>query len=155
LERDVVACKTARIAAAVPALVVRPGDRRGELQQLAARAAEQVAAELRVRPHDLELLGRQRSRLAENGVGNRDLADVVQRRGETEQLDPGLGEAESLRDLRRVAADALEMRTGRAVAVLDGAPEPAQRARVGPLQRALGGLPALGLEAAPVARVRD
>ena len=55
LERDLVALQPPRIAAAVPALVMRPRDRRRELEQVAARAAEQVATDLGVLLHQRPL----------------------------------------------------------------------------------------------------
>ena len=94
LERDLRALEAARIAASVPPLVMRPGDRRGQLEQLAARAAEQVAPDLRVLLHQRALVVGQLAGLAQDALPDGDLADVVQRCSETKQLHLRLGQAE-------------------------------------------------------------
>ena len=149
------AFQTVGIAASVPALVVRPGDRRGELEQVAAGAGEQVAADLRVPLHLLALVVGQHPGLAQDLVVDRDLADVVQRRREAQQRYMRVRQAERDRDVTAVRADALEVGAGCAVAIFDRAGEAVQRSRVRALQREVGRFSAVGLEPAPVQGVRD
>ena len=155
LERDLVALEAPRVAAPVPALVMCPGDRRRQLEQVAAGAAEQIVADVRVLVHQPALLVGQHSRLAQDLVRDRDLADVVQRRGQPQQLDPRLGDAERCGDVGGERAHAFEMGAGGAVVILDRTTEPAQRSRIGALERRLRRVAPLGLELPAMQRVRD
>ena len=74
---------------------------------------------LGVRLDDRALLSRQRARLEQDRVGNRDLADVVQRRGVAELLAEVLIHADLFGQQRREATDALDVSAGVLVAELD------------------------------------
>ena len=69
-----------RVAAAVPALVVRAGDPLGHLEHLGAAVLEHARAEHRVGLDDLELLRLEPPGLEQDRVRDGDLAEVVQRR---------------------------------------------------------------------------
>ena len=86
--------EAARVAGAVPALVVRAGDLLGEAEDRRAAAGEDAAADLGVLLEHLALVVGQRARLEPDGVRDADLADVVQRRGVAQVLDRVGGEAE-------------------------------------------------------------
>ena len=61
----------------------------------------------------------QRRRLAEDLLGDRELAEVVEVAGEPGQLDRRVVRAEAARDSRRVVADALRVAAGVRVALVD------------------------------------
>ena len=65
-----------------------------------------------VRAHDRHLLVGQPRRFEEQRIGNADLADVVQRRGASDQRHFFTGEAERLRQAARQRADAFGMPAG-------------------------------------------
>ena len=77
----VVARQAVGVAGAVPALVVGARDLLGGLEQLRLAVREHARAEHGVRLDDLELLVGEAAGLEQDRVGDRDLADVVQRRG--------------------------------------------------------------------------
>ena len=134
-ERDLLTLEAPRVAAPVPALVVRPGNGGRKLEQLAAGATEQIVTDIRVLVHQPPLLVRQHPRLAQDLVPDRDLADVVQRRRQPQQLDLRFGQTERPSDIGGVGTDALEMGAGGAVVILDCTTQPAQGSRVGALER--------------------
>ena len=68
---------------------------------------------------DRALLGRERAGLEQDRVGDRDLADVVQRRGVAEPLAEVGVHADVFGQQRREAPDALDVRAGVLVAELD------------------------------------
>src|SRR5207248_6329075 len=82
--RDLVALETARIAAAVPALVVAAGDIGGEVGAVAAR--EELAAPHRVLLDHHPFFRAETVRAAEDAVGHAHLADVVQPGGEVDLM---------------------------------------------------------------------
>ena len=97
-ERDVLAGEAVRIPRAVPALVVvqHPvGDR------IDAEALEHAVADLRVPLNDEPLGVRQRAGLAQDLLGDRELAEVVQAAGEPRQLDLARPRARAARRSRR------------------------------------------------------
>src|SRR5262249_61630061 len=79
-----VACEVARVAVAVPALVMVE-DPRGD--RLDAERVEHVLADLGMALEHLALARRQRPALAQDLLGDRELAEVVQLAGEADQLD--------------------------------------------------------------------
>ena len=119
LDRDLLAGEAARVAAAVPLLVVAERDRRGHVEDRGGGAAQQAVALLGVGLDDRALLGGERAGLQQDRVGDRDLADVVQRRGVAHQLAELAVEADLLGEQRREAPDALDVRAGVLVAELD------------------------------------
>ena len=120
-----------RIAGAIKLLVVRESDGLGQLQQLRVRAAEDAGADERVLLHDAELMIREPAGLHEDRVRDADLADVVHRAGQLDELDIGLREAELAGEDRRVARHALEVRGGVLILVFRGDREPEDRVDVG------------------------
>ncbi len=84
-ERHGIAAGPVGIATAVEALVMGVDDRDEIAERLDRR--EDRPAEGRVGLHDHPLLRGERGRLVENGVGNADLADVVQQRRELDPAD--------------------------------------------------------------------
>ena len=91
------ALQPARIAAAVPPLVMRHRDRFGELQQRHAGCRRGCArrSTVCVRITRTSPVG-QRARLAQQRIGNADLADVVQRGGAAQQAGVLGGPADRL-----------------------------------------------------------
>jgi len=117
-EGDVRLPQRAGIARAVPALVVGQRDLLGEPQERGAAAGEDLGADRRVRLDRLELVRGQPAGLEQDGVGDPDLADVVQRRGALDQLRPGHREAQGARQQAGGAPDAPRVLLGVVVAVL-------------------------------------
>ena len=164
-ERDRLTRKPARVAVTVEPLVVCPGDLGSELEQRLARAGEDAVAELRVGLDDEALLGAERRRLAQDVVGDRDLADVVQRARDPDQVALVVREPEPPRDQLAAAADALDVLPGLVVAELRRGREAVDRLLTRPaeLGRPLGDellepdvmSPVLDLQAAPPQRVGD
>ena len=111
--------------------------------------------DVRVLVHQPPLFVRQHPCLAQDLVRDGDLADVVERRGQPQQLDPRVGQTERPRDVGGEGADALEMRAGGAVVVFDRTAQPSQCPRIRALERGVGGLAALRFVAPAVQRVRD
>ena len=116
-----------RIAAAVPALVVRADDLLGDLEDVRAAVREHPRAEHGVGLDHRELLGRERARLEQDGVGDGDLAEVVQRRGAAQHADGAVLQPERPPEPGRQGADALRVLRRVVVAVLRGLREPVQR----------------------------
>ncbi|HEY0782783.1 MAG TPA: hypothetical protein VGE98_10030, partial [Thermoanaerobaculia bacterium] len=116
LERDVAVGQAVRIAAAVQPLVMaahagqhaRVGERRDDL-----RAVDRVPL------HRLGLRRIELRRLAEDAVGDDDLADVVERRGEPQVLHGLAVEPELEAEQLRVADDALDVAAGVRVLLFD------------------------------------
>ena len=119
LDRDRLAGQPAWVAGAVPLLLVAQRDRRRELEDRRGRSAQQPVALLGVRLDDRTLLGRQRPGLEQDRVGDRHLADVVQRRRVAELLAELRVHADLFGQQRREAADALDVRARVLVAELD------------------------------------
>jgi len=94
---DLVADEPVRVAGAVPALVARP-DYLPDPTQQPTDAVEHELALDRVRLHDLELARGEGRRLVEDLLRDRDLADVMEHRGELELLAPRRVELELVRD---------------------------------------------------------
>src|SRR5437868_4788105 len=138
LERDRICHEAVRVAAAVPALVMRPRDGSREVEQLVPRSGEQRVAGLGVLLDRSSLLRSERPRLRQEALRDRDLADVVQRAREAQQLRARVVQAELAGDRGRVRSDALDVRTGGAVVVVDRAAEPVDGLPVGATQLDLG-----------------
>ncbi len=80
-----------RVAGAVPPLVVVVDDRDRVAQE--GNPLEELAAHLRMAPHDPPLVRRERAGLEEDRVGDADLADVVQQHAAAERVELRLGQA--------------------------------------------------------------
>ena len=117
-ERDRLPREPVRVAAAVPALVVRAGDPLGDREQLRVAALEHPGAEHRVGLDHLVLLRLQPPRLEQDRVRDGDLAEVVQGRRLADQPDravalpevarhPGGERGDPLRVLGRVVVPVL------------------------------------------------
>jgi len=115
---DRVAGQTLRVAGPVPALVVGEGDLLGDAQELGLPAGQDVGAGGRVALDGVELGGCQRTGLEQDGVGDADLADVVQRGCFAEQAGLGGGKAQGRREPVRGHADTASVLGGDVVAVL-------------------------------------
>src|SRR5262245_24493504 len=102
LERDRLARQVMGITAAVDPLVVRqhPG---ADVAQV--RVIEDPRAQLGMAAHLRPFLFRQLAGLLEHGVGDAELADVVQHAGGADALDARLRQAERAGDVLGVAAD--------------------------------------------------
>jgi hypothetical protein len=86
-QRDRLAAQALGVAVAVPALAVMQRDLGGQREQRQAGAAEQRGAAARLDLAAATLLGgRQRPGRLEGGSGGVEFADVVQRRGQAQQL---------------------------------------------------------------------
>ena len=94
-----VADESVRIAAAVPPLVMGAGDHGRDVEQLVARAREQEVARIAMALHLDTLLGIEWPPFVQHRVRHCDLADVVQRAHEAEDLGPRRTEAERERNL--------------------------------------------------------
>jgi hypothetical protein len=97
-----------RIALAVPAFVVAQDQRRHRIRE--RHGADDVGADLRVDANFLELLLRQGTRLRQDVLGHRELADVVQQRRGLDALNFRVGHAEPARDARGIDLDTADMR---------------------------------------------
>ena len=87
VERNVVGQQAEGIALAVGPLMVQLDDREMRLEE--GYLAENAGAKAGMATDLLELVGRQRTRLAQDVVGDADLADVVQQRAEPDDVDFG------------------------------------------------------------------
>ena len=96
-ERDVVPGQPHRVAGAVPVLVAGDHDRAGAGQ--GGHRLHDPCAQLRVATHDLPLVVGERAGLVEDRGGNRDLADVVQSRGDTDVAQRHVGQLVPAPDL--------------------------------------------------------
>ena len=119
LDRDRLALQAPRIAAAVPLLLVAERDGRGHVQDRGGGAPHEPVALLGVGLDDRALLRRQRAGLQEDRVGDRDLADVMERSGVFEPLAELCVHPDVLSEQDREAADALDVRAGVLVPELD------------------------------------
>src|SRR5262249_35263873 len=98
LERDVLAGNPIGIAGAVVALVAVTHDRADILEPVDGR--DDALTELRMLLDQPALAVRQRARLRQDGLGDPDLADVVEERAELETLELPAVEPEALADLQ-------------------------------------------------------
>src|SRR5207244_159545 len=103
-------------------------------------ALDEALADLRVGAHDLPLLGRQRTRLEEDRVGNADLPDVVEEDALLEVLELVAGNAVGPRDRERVAVDPARVRLGADVSGVEGGAERFERRAIGVLELGVGGV---------------
>ena len=92
----------------------------GHLEQCERAAGEHLRADRRVGLHLRVLRDGELATLGEHRVGDSDLADVVQRRREPEQLDLVGGQSQALRDAARQHADAVCVLAGGVVVQLGG-----------------------------------
>ena len=116
-ERDLVALEAAGVSLTVPPFVMAQ-DQRGH--RIGKRhAADDFRADLRVDADLLELLLRERTRLGQDVLGHRQLADVVKQRRGFHALDFGLGHAERPGEAGRVDLDAADMALGRLILGVD------------------------------------
>ena len=76
-----------------------------------------------MRLHDLKLVSVEGLTLEEDGVGNRDLADIVQQAGATDSGDVSGGESEFGADQRRDLGDRLRVTSHPVVSLVNGAGE--------------------------------
>ena len=127
LERDRLAREAVGIAAAVPALVVRAGDPLRDAEHLRLAVGEHARAEHRVRLDDLELLVGELAGLEQDRVRDRDLAEVVQRRGLADEPDEAVVHAHVARHPGGERADPLGVLGRVVVAVLRRQREPLER----------------------------
>jgi len=95
-QRDLVSAQAVGITLAVEALVARAHDLGRTLK--GRRGAEHALADQRVAAHEAPLLGFERTRLVEDRVGDRDLADVVQLRRALDVVEHRFGHAHALAD---------------------------------------------------------
>ena len=143
-ERDLVALQPLRIALAVPAFVVAEDERRHRVGE--RHRADDLGADLRVDADLLELLLGERSRLRQDVLGHRQLADVVEQRRGLHALDLVVGHAERLGDAGGVDLHAADVALRGLVLGVDG-----QRQRLDRRQVQVGHLlhvPPLVLDAA-------
>ena len=134
LDRNVLGGEAARIAVAVPALVVGEGDRGTHVEDRGGGAAQQAVALLGVGLYDRALLGGQRAGLEQDRVGDRHLADVVQGRGVADASAELGAHPDRFGQQRGEASDALDVGTGVLVAKLDRHREATDRLGLGDLQ---------------------
>ena len=115
-KRDRLAGEAFRIAAAIPTLMMAFGDRRRQLDQLDMAARENVRTDGGVGVYDLALLRVEPALLEQNTVGNRDFADVVERRGDEDRPLLGGREPEPLGDQAAEVRDTIGVIVGVVVA---------------------------------------
>jgi hypothetical protein len=108
----------ARVAGAIPALVVTQGDLLGHLQQREVASGKHGRSDTRVGLHPLELLPRQPPAFEQNAVGDADLSDVVKGRSLTEKEKLLLGQVKGGTDQLGQAAHAPGVLPGVVIAVL-------------------------------------
>jgi len=135
-EWDLGAGQSARVAGAVPALVVGEHDLAGDLAE--ACLGHEGGADVGVPVHHLALLVSERPRLEEHLVGDADLANVVEQEAEDDLRV--VGEQRIDRHAHRLAerGDPLDVTAGGLVAGVDGAGEGARGGEVTLLDRAEG-----------------
>ena len=122
-----VALEAARVAGAVPPLVVAVGDVERRAEELDRR--EQLVGELGVPAHDDPTPPRERTRLEQDAVGNAHLADVVQEHTAADVHEVVRADTHRPRQPRRQLRDARRVAVGLAVAQLERA-RPALEGRV-------------------------
>jgi hypothetical protein len=115
---DLLAGEAVGVARAVPALVVVADDPLGHLEQLGGGPAEHARAEQGVGLDHLVLLSGEPARLEQDGVGDRDLAEVVQRRRLPDEPHHPVAVTGAAREQRGQVADPLGVLVGVVVAVL-------------------------------------
>ncbi len=97
------------------------GDDRAGLDEAVLAARQQLVADLRMPAHHVGLVLGQRAGLHQHGIGDGDLAHVVQRRGQLDRADLVFRQAQFVGNQRGHVRHALQIGAGAAVAVLDGA----------------------------------
>ena len=107
-KRDLLGCKPVAVPGSVPAFVRRPDDRPDTAKR--RRPAEDPLADERVLLDELPLLVRERPRLLQDGVRNRELSHIVQLRSEAELLELVALDPEPTADGHRESRDALDVR---------------------------------------------
>ncbi len=127
-ERDLVALPAARVARAVPALVV-VGDGVGPLPEPYPQRLCEPRAEVGVAADRLPLLITRAPRLVEDLGGHLELADVVQQGRPVEAVDLGAPEVHLLRDHLRIRPHALGVAARDAVVRIESRDEPEQALR--------------------------
>src|SRR5215210_3716018 len=134
-ERDPIARQAVRVAAAVPAFVVveHPVG-----YWVDAKALEHAEADLRVPLEHHPFRIGERAWLAQNLLGDRELAEVVQAGREPRELDLLFGEAQPTRRARREVGHPLRMTAGVDVPSINGAREARGSAEAGRAVRAAG-----------------
>ena len=90
-EGDILALEAVGVALAVPALVVPAADLKGVFDDRFILIDRQVGDDLRAQPRvlldDVELTRRERGGLGQDALGDEELADIVQARGDADGLD--------------------------------------------------------------------
>jgi hypothetical protein len=118
---DLLAAQAVRIPAAVPPLVVGHGDLLGELEH-GYRLPDRMRAPMPVWVSiSGPLLGGEAPLLQQDGVGDADLANVVQGRGLAHEIHAVVREPQDLREASGQPADALRVLPRVVVAELGGA----------------------------------
>ena len=115
---DVGSGQAARVAAAVPALVMRQRHLGRQAKQRDARSTKDLGAHLRMAVHHGALRRREGAGLLQHGVGDADLAHVMHGRRLAEHGRPGDGLAGSQRQALGQEAHAHDVRAGVRVAEL-------------------------------------
>ena len=142
-DRDLVAAQAARIADAVPVLVMGADDRHDRIRKLDRR--QDVGADVDVRLHRLELVRCQLAGLVEDVLGNRQLAGVVEQRRRLDRLQRRrVGDAERPRQPHGVGLDAVDVVAGHVVLGFDGGREGRDRRHVQPVDVAQVALRVIG-----------
>src|SRR5215475_15544434 len=99
--------------------MVAGGNLGADLDQLAMAVREDVRADGGMSADDGHLLGIEPSGYEQDAVGDRDLADVMERRGEIDVAAQPRGEAELFGDDAAISGDPQRMLAGVVVAVFD------------------------------------
>ena len=134
-DRDVLAADAARVAGAVPVLVMAVHDRHDGIRELHER--EDVRADVDVALHLLELRVRQLARLVEDVLGHGQLPGVVQQRGRFDRLQLELvGDAERPRQADRVGLDPADVAVRHVVLRVDRHRERLDRGQIEPVHGA-------------------
>src|SRR5215469_6620094 len=109
-KRNLLSAETAGIAGAVEEFLVGQNNLRRITKK--RNAAQHVVADVAVRAHDLFFVIVQRARLAENGIGNGHLADVVEECSASHDREVARGNWNCLGDGNGEGRDALAMAVG-------------------------------------------
>ena len=117
--------ETVRVAVSVPTLVVDEGDRGSEIEHFGGGSRKESMADLGVALHRPALLIGERASLEQDLVGDRDLPDVMERTGFTQQSTPVLVETKAARDLLAHARHSLRVVAGLLITELGRIGEPA------------------------------
>ena len=115
----VFAAKTGRVSGSVPAFVMAPDQRRDGAGE--RDCVDDLGAHLRVDLHLLALVRAERSRLREDVLGHRELADVVKERGRLDRLGVTLRQREAAREAGGIVLHALDVHAARGVLGLNRA----------------------------------